>query len=83
MQRVGAVIGDQVIGLAAKSEFGAADAVGEAPGDRAEMAEQCLVFQQAALAQHDIVCPADPVRHIDLGNDPAIAEETHSHAVIV
>ena len=38
MQRIGTIVGDQVIGLAVQRELRTADAVGVAAGDRAEMA---------------------------------------------
>ena len=83
MQRVGAVVGDEVVGLAIQRELRAGDAVGIAAGDRAEMRAERLVFVQGLRAKPDVVEPACPVGHVDFGDDAAIAEEAHAQAVVV
>ena len=83
MQRIGAIVGDEMIGLAVQGELRAADTVGVATGDRAEMAGQRLVVPQASEAERDVVEPARAVGHVDFGDDSAVAEEAHAHTVIV
>src|SRR6266404_6519935 len=83
MQRVGAVVGNEVVGLAIQCELRTADAVGIAAGDRAEMAGERLVLAQSSEAEHDVVEAARAVGHVDLGDDAAIAQKTHMQAVLV
>ena len=83
MQRIGAVIGNEVKSLAIQCKLRAADAVGISPGDRAEMARQRLVFLQRSETERKVVEPARAVGHIDLGDDAAIAEEAHAQSVVV
>jgi hypothetical protein len=83
MQRIGAIVGDQMVGLAIQRELRTANAVGVAAGDRAEMAGQRLVFSQGIEPEHDIVEPAGAVGYVDLGNHAAQAQEAHAQAVVV
>ena len=83
MQRIGTVIGNQMIGLAIQCELRAAYTIGVAAGDRAEMAGERLVFPQTVEAEHDIVEPARAVGHVNFGDDAAQAQETHAQAVVV
>ena len=69
MERVGAVVCDEMIGLAIQRELRAAYTIGEATGDRAEMGADRLILTQRPQAEHDIVEPPCPVRHFDLGDD--------------
>ena len=83
VQRVCAVVGDQVVGLAVQRELRAGDAVGVAAGDRAVMRAERLVVVQVSQAEHDVVGPSGPVGRVELGDDAAIAEEAHDEAVVV
>ena len=83
MERVGAIVGDQMVGLAIQGELRTADAVGVATGDRAEMAGERLVFLQGFETERDVVEPTGAVGHVDLGNDAAKTQEAHAQAVVV
>ena len=83
MQRIRAIVGDQMVGLAAQGELRTANTVGIAAGDRAEMAGERLVFPQIVEAEHDIIGPARAIGHVDFGDHTAQAQETHAQAVVV
>jgi hypothetical protein len=83
VQTVGAIVGDQVIGLPVQGELGAADAVRIAAGDRAEMTGQCLPIAHAAQAEHNIVHPTGSVGHADFDYGAAKAQKADTHAVVV
>ena len=83
MQRVGAIIGDEMVGLTTQCELRPADTVGVAAGDRAEMTGECLVVPQGSEAERDVFGPAGTVGRVDLGDDAAVAQEAHAQAVVV
>jgi len=83
MERVGAIVGDQMVGLAVQCELRTAYAVRVAASDGAVMAGERLVFLHGFEAQHDVVEPTCAVRHVDLGDDAAKAEEAHAQAMVV
>ena len=83
MERVGAVVGDQAEGLAAQGELRAADPVGIATGDSTKMAGKRLVVPQVSQTERDVVEPAGAVGYLDLGDDAAITQKSHTQPMVV
>ena len=83
MKRIGTIVGDELHFLAADGEAGAGDAPGVAADDRAKaiILIVSLVVGEAAEPERHIGFPPAAVGHVDLRNDPAIADDVDLRAV--
>ena len=83
VQRVDAVVGGELVGLAVERERRAADAIAVAADDGAEVRRVLHVVLDAVVAEDDVAERAGLVRHLQRHDDGAVVGDPHLDAVRV
>ena len=82
MQRVGPVVGGQLVFLAVERELALGDAVGDPAVVGAEIGMAAEVPFEIVESEDDVGDLAVPIGHVDLGDDGAVGDDFDGHFAV-